>query len=85
MAATAEQSRQPSNEPLLLRPAEVAARLQVSVRTVYALVASGHLRPCRVGLRKGAIRVHPLDLADYVAGLRQQACRPPDVPLSGAS
>ena len=64
----------------LLRPKEVATLLQVSARTVYALVASGQLRACRVGVRNGAIRVHAQDLADYVTRLRQQTCRSPDGP-----
>ena len=51
----------------LLRPAEVAGALQVSRRLVYALIARGHLKPCRIG---GTIRVHPQDLANYVASLR---------------
>lgn len=77
IAASSQDCRRLPGEPLLLRPADVAAQLQVSVRTIYALVATGHLRSCRIGLRSGAIRVHPQDLADYVARLRQSPGVPP--------
>lgn len=55
----------------LLRPDEVAAVLGVSKRTVYALVNRGDLRACRIGLGAGTIRVHPADLQDFLAKLRQ--------------
>jgi len=67
----------------LLRPSEVAAALQVSVRTVYGLIARGVLRACRIGLASGTIRVHPEDLDTYVIQLRAVERRPPGTPLAG--
>ena len=64
----------------LLRPAEVAEQLQVSRRTVYNLIARGDLKPCRIG---GAIRVHPGDLAEYVARLRRISLLPDMPPVGG--
>jgi excisionase family DNA binding protein len=51
---------------VLLKTKEVAARLSVSQATVYALVASGRLRHCRVGLGRGAIRVTEEQLEEYI-------------------
>lgn len=51
---------------LLLRPAAVAAALDVSERTVDRLLASGALASVRVS---GTRRVRRADLEDFVAGL----------------
>ena len=67
----------------LLRPREVAARLQVGVRTVYALVASQRLRAVRVGIGAGTIRIHEADLHAYLSALRGLAPQPPSAPLPG--
>jgi excisionase family DNA binding protein len=49
---------------------EVAARLEVTPATVYALCAAGKLGHLRVGVGKGAIRITEADLAAYVAACR---------------
>ena len=64
-----------ANDWRLLRPQDVAERLQVSRRMIYSLIARGDLRSCRVG---GAIRIHPDDLADYLDQLRRRVNQPPD-------
>ena len=51
-----------------MRVREVAERLEVSVATVYALVASGKLKCYRVGMGRGCIRVSAEQLAEYLAG-----------------
>ena len=45
---------------------EVAARLEVSVTTVYALVGAGKLCCYRVGLGRGCIRIAEEHLAEYL-------------------
>jgi excisionase family DNA binding protein len=44
---------------------QAAAVLEVSTGTVYALVASGRLGCCRIGVGRGAIRISDEQLADY--------------------
>ena len=62
----------------LLRPPEVAELLGVSRRTVYALISHGDLRACRIGLGAGTLRIHPADLEDFLAKLREPAGQPLD-------
>lgn len=64
--------------PRLMKPGEVAAALSCSVRTIYAVIATGDLRTVRVGQGGGAIRVHPADLAAYVNRLRGADDQSPD-------
>jgi excisionase family DNA binding protein len=72
---------QPTDESCrLLRPREVADVLQVSVRSVYSLVAAGRLRACRVGIGMGTIRVHPVDLARFISDLRGTSHARPEQP-----
>ncbi len=52
-------SKTPSER--LLTTAEVADRLQVSLRTVRRLAAVGTLRPVRIGR---SVRFHPRDVRD---------------------
>jgi excisionase family DNA binding protein len=40
-----------------MRVKQAAALLEVSQSTVYAVIACGRLRCCRVGLGRGAIRI----------------------------
>ena len=47
---------------------QAAQRLEVSVSTVYALVASGKLRCSRIGLGRGVIRISEEHLAEYLKG-----------------
>ncbi len=50
----------------LLSVKEAADRLGVSRTTLYRLVASGDLKSMRVGARRGAVRIAPDALHDYV-------------------
>ena len=47
-----------------MRVREAAERLEVSVSTVYAMVARGKLRCSRVGVGRGAIRISEDQLAE---------------------
>jgi excisionase family DNA binding protein len=49
------------------RVAEIAALLDVHPVTVYRDIEAGRLRALRVGAKKGALRILPSDLDDYVA------------------
>jgi excisionase family DNA binding protein len=49
-----------------MRVKEAADRLDVSIATVYALVASGRLRCHRIGIGRGAIRISEEQLTDYL-------------------
>lgn len=62
-----------------MRVPDAAKQLDVSVSTVYGLVASGRLRCHRVGLGRGSIRITPEHLAEYLAGTerRTEAPTPP--------
>lgn len=54
----------------LLTIEDVAARLQVSRRTVYRLIAEGRLRPIHVGRRT---RFTEREVEAYIASLRRAA------------
>jgi excisionase family DNA binding protein len=56
---------------------EAAAKLEVSVTTVYGLVAAGKLRCFRVGLGRGCIRIAEEHIAEY---LGKAAATPPSPP-----
>lgn len=51
-----------------MRVREAAQRLDVSVATVYALVASGKLGCYRIGNGRGCIRIAEEHLAEYLKG-----------------
>jgi excisionase family DNA binding protein len=55
------------NTTPMYRPAEIAARCQVSTRTVMRAIRSGRLRASRLGAR-GAYRVRPEDLEAWIIG-----------------
>lgn len=60
-------------EPAYYTVAAVAAKLQVDIRTVYELLASGQLRSVRISRASGRRGTHriPRDyLAEYEDGLR---------------
>ena len=63
---------------------EAAERLEVSVATAYALVASGKLRASRIGLGRGVIRISEEQLADYLRRAEQESLPtpPPEVETS---
>ena len=48
----------------LLTPADVAARCQLSTKTVLRAIRSGRLRACRLGDR--AYRIHPADVEAWL-------------------
>ncbi len=60
-----------------MRVREVADKLEVSVATVYALVACGKLRCYRVGTGRGCIRVSDDQLRAYLDGAEPNASVPP--------
>lgn len=49
----------------MMRVGEVARRLDVSDKAVYALIAAGRLRAYRIG---GSYRIDEQQLRDYLAG-----------------
>lgn len=59
-----------ADNPKLLTPKQVAARLSLSVTAVYALCDSGEL-PChKVGVSRSRRRIAENDLADYLQRTR---------------
>lgn len=50
----------------MMRVADVAERLDVSGKAVYALIAAGRLRAYRIG---GSYRIDEQQLHDYLAGV----------------
>ena len=58
--------------PPLLKPAEVAGVLNVTVSQVYTLMRSGELPALKIG-RKGVWRVSREALEAYLAGLTDEA------------
>lgn len=55
---------------------EVAARLRVSARTVYRLIASKQLASTRVGCGQGGLRVTPEEVSDFLGRRQQSAAQP---------
>jgi excisionase family DNA binding protein len=55
---------------------QAAARLEVSVTTVYALVAAGRLRCYRVGMGRGCIRIAEEHLAEYLGKAEPKVAEP---------
>ncbi len=63
-----------------MRVKEAAARLEVSPKTVYALVAAGELRCYRVGLGRGCIRIAEEHIAEYLGKAEPKFVQPPATP-----
>ena len=57
----------------LMTVKEVAHRLRVSASLVYQLVDAGKLACHRIGNGRGAIRIRPDDLANYLQVCRREA------------
>jgi len=74
-ARTAPNGPGEAHPPALLTPEDVAARLAISVKSVYRLAASGSIGSVRVG---GLLRFRPESLRDYI----EQHTRPSDNPRS---
>jgi excisionase family DNA binding protein len=60
----------------LFTPQEAAKVLRVSVRTVYSLIAAGHLQACRIGCGQGVLRIHCDDLQAFIHQRRGLDRRP---------
>ena len=60
-----------------MRVREAAERLEVSVSTVYAMVARGKLRCSRVGVGRGVIRISEDQLAEYLRANEPSEAQPP--------
>ena len=56
----------------LMTVKEVARRLRVSTSLVYQLVDAGKLGCHRIGNGRGAIRIRPEDVADYLETCRAE-------------
>jgi excisionase family DNA binding protein len=59
--------------PRYYKPAQVADRLNIGLRTVYELIASGALESVRIGTGRGTLRVAAAVLDAYEARLRADA------------
>ncbi len=57
---------------MLLKPCQVADRLNVSLSTVYGLIESKRLACYRIGQGRGAVRVSEDDLAAYLQHCRSE-------------
>ena len=58
----------------LLTAKEVARRLRVSTSLIYQLIESGRLGCHRIGNGRGAIRIPPEDVANYLQSCREDPC-----------
>ena len=69
-------------DDLMLTPADVARRCQISTKTVLRAIHSGRLRAYRLGSR-GAFRMRPSDVDHWINGSLlevQEAARTPVIP-----
>lgn len=55
---------------MLLKPRQLAERLNVSLSTVYGLIESGKIACHRIGLGRGAVRISEEDFAAYLSASR---------------
>ena len=58
----------PPESRRLLTVSDVAKRLQLSIASIYTMVAAGTLPALRVGNGRGSIRFRETDINDYLAG-----------------
>jgi excisionase family DNA binding protein len=68
MATKAKQPERQSDPKSLLTPQQVAVMLSVPERWVWRAMADRRLRKMKVGKY---VRIHPDDLADFIAAERQ--------------
>lgn len=61
----------------LVTVSELADRLRVSLATAYELISTGKIVSCRVGPRKGAIRIRSEDVDSYLASCQYVAAEQP--------
>jgi excisionase family DNA binding protein len=57
---------------------QAAARLEVSVATMYSLVASGKLKHYRIGTGRGVVRIAEEHLAEFLKRAEPKAATAPD-------
>ena len=55
---------------MLLKPRQLAERLNVSLSTVYGLIESGKIACHRIGRGRGAVRVSEADFDAYLTSCR---------------
>ncbi len=68
----------------LLTAKEVASQLRVSPSLVYQLVESGRLACHRIGNGRGAIRIRPEDVDQYLSQCRREPpTADPELPATG--
>ena len=60
-----------------MRVKEAATRLDVSVSTIYGMIAAGKLKCCRMGIRRGVIRITEDHLAAFLSGSEPADFKPP--------
>ena len=65
------------NERVLLTVRDVARVLQVSIASVYAIVADGKIACHRVGTGRGSIRIEERDLEEYLSSCRSEKAEEP--------
>ena len=61
---------------MLLKPRQLAERLNVSLSTVYSLVETGRIACHRIGVGRGAVRVSEEQLAEYLESTRRETREP---------
>ena len=59
---------------------QTATRLEVSVATVYSLVASGKLKHYRIGNGRGVVRIAEEHLAEFLKRAEPRAAPPAPAP-----
>ena len=57
---------------MMLKPTDLAERLNVSLSTIYGLIESGKIACHRIGLGRGAVRVSEHDLTAYLESCRHE-------------
>ena len=62
-----------SNPPRMLKPGDVAARLNISRSLVYELIEKRKLSCHRIGFGRGAIRVAEDDVAEFIRSTRTES------------
>jgi excisionase family DNA binding protein len=55
-----------------MRVKDVAARLDLSATTVYALIESGKIKHYRIGNGRGVVRIAEQHLADYLKSVESK-------------
>lgn len=86
-APSVQPSVSQSEKPALLTTENAARRLGVSQTTVYRLVANGRLKSVHIGTGRGAVRIAPAAIDEYLERQTREQCegryktRPPRLRL----